>query len=290
MMLTACGTAGTVATRDAGEVADATLAPDADPPFRDAGRDTNPPLPPGDASLVPQTPECAKRAAFFQGPPFNTDIVLGEPSLPNGTAPPPPREFTGGDQIAQTRAANDAYDVIRGTTSLGDAGVGISWVPPWQQPDLSHRVLRFFTARELLSCNDDYGNREPSAAGMRRVDDSAGNFLFLRALTSLWRSGEVARPALVPYPTGLTVRWEPVVDSCRIGFGAGGPLSDGVVIFGTPSGELRLLSGEQGDLTLDGQAYTVLLGRVRAPPATGNFCGGVNFVLFKKGLFVPPAN
>jgi hypothetical protein len=290
MMLTACGTAGTVATRDAGEVADATLAPDADPPIVDAGRDTNPPPPLGDASLVPQTPECAKRAAFFQGPPFNTDIAFMEPARPDGTPAPPPREFMGGDQVEYSRQATSAHDLIHGTTSLGEAVVNIGWITGWTQPDLSHQMLRFSYKRDMLSCDLPEFNQEPAGASMRRVDDASGNFLFLSALTSLWRSGEVARPSLVPYPTGLTVRWEPVVDSCRIGFNAGVPLSGGALIFGTPTGELRLLAGEQGDFNLDGQSYTVLLGEVRAPPATGNFCGTVIFRIFKKGLFVPPAN
>jgi hypothetical protein len=43
-------------------------------------------------------------------------------------------------------------------------------------------------------------------------------------------------------------------------------------------------------VALAGTTFTPMVSNAHAPPATGNYCGHVEFVLFKKGLFVPPAN
>ena len=51
------------------------------------------------------------------------------------------------------------------------------------------------------------------------------------------------------------------------------------------------LYGAMLDLAIAGTPYSLLVGDASAPRGTGSYCSGsISFILFKKGLFVPPAN
>jgi len=286
LLLTACGTAGTVATRDAGEVADATLAPDADPPLVDAGRDSSardaaPDSAPVDASRPPLTPEClARRQATNEGGMVAITFGLNDANV----VPPAPTTVTTAAQAVDLRQAGYASDVLPATTPQGPGRVALSWFPTWTPPDLSFTTIRYSARREWVSCNLllPTGVREPGSAGLIRVDDSAGNLLLLSSITAV-QGGAVKIPAAVPLPPGLTLGTAvDANDPCPFGGLA-------LTLNGT-DGAHTLRVGEPADFALGATTYTAILWGSEAEPATGNLCGQVVFVVFKKGLFVPPAN
>jgi hypothetical protein len=259
LILTACGTAGTVAAGDAGEVADATLAPD--------------------ASRPPLTPECQARVANTQAASSNSiSSFLDDAELP----PRIPEFFRGGEQVPDLRRDDYSSDIIHGQAERGPATTVVSWDPRWRGPELGHSTFQFSRARAYLACDEPFGNHEPGSEVVNRVDDTNGQLLFLGGSTSI-TAGVFSLPKAVPLPAGLSFAWAPNTnDTCSRGDAALLVKADGV--------EHVVRGGDAVDVALAGTTFTAMVSNGYAPPATGNYCGHVEFILFKKGLFVPPAN
>jgi hypothetical protein len=259
MMLTACGTATpTTATNDA-SLPDAALLPD--------------------ASRPPLTPECQARVANTQAASSNAiRSFLDDAEVPLRI----PEVFRGGEQAPHLRRDDYASDVIHGQTDHGAATTVVSWDPRWRGPELGHSTFQFSRARAYLACDEPFGNHEPGSEVVNRVDDSDGQLLFLGGSTGI-TTGVFSLPKAVPLPAGLSFAWAPNTnDTCSRGDAALLVKADGV--------EHVVRGGDAVDVALAGTTFTAMVSNASAPPATGNYCGSIRFILFKKGLFVPPAN
>ena len=259
LLLTACGTATpTTATNDA-SLPDAALLPD--------------------ASRPPLTAECQARVANTQAASSNSiTLSLNDRELP----PRIPEIFRGGEQVPDLRRDDYSSDIIHGQAERGPATTVVSWDPRWRGPELGHSTFQFSRARAYLACDEPFGNHEPGSEVVNRVDDSNGQLLFLGGSTGI-TTGVFSLPKAVPLPAGLSFAWAPNTnDTCSRG--------DATLLVKADGVEHVVRGGDAVDVALAGTTFTAMVSNAYAPPATGNYCGHVEFILFKKGLFVPPAN
>ena len=258
LLLTACGTANpTAATNDA-SLPDAALLPD--------------------ASRPPLSAECQARRSNWQAAMATVMAFdLDDHELPRQTI----ETFDAVEQVPSP--SGDPWAFIHGTTARGPATLFVSWLRGWTPPDLSHRTVKIARERAFLACDQASGNHEPGTTLAIRVDDADGTLLFFRGATSTVPE-EVPLPASVPLPEGVAFRWKPNVgDTCAQG--------EASLVVHTADGETAVPGGARLDLAIAGTPSSLLVGDASAPRGTGSYCSGsISFILFKKGLFVPPAN
>ena len=230
-------------------------------------------------SIAPETLECQARVANVRAA-GATSIAFGLDDQEK--VPQIPEIFQTGEQVPDLRREDYASDVLHGQTEHGPGSMTLSWIPEWRPPNFAKSVLRIARARSYLACDEPLGNQEPGNEVVNRVDDSNGQLLFLAASTGI-TMGVFSLPKAVSLPAGLSFAWRPNTnDTCRQG--------DAALVVQADGREHVVRGGDAVDVTVAGTTFTAMVSNAYAPPATGNFCGYLSFILFKKGLFVPPAN
>jgi len=194
-----------------------------------------------------------------------------------------PEAFSSGTQTPSVLGPDDTSLVIRGTTTRQGASLRWAWPKPWTPGELVVPQSRIWKERTMVACDEPTGNQEPGATSVQRVDDADGSLLFLKILTSIHAQGVVPFPAHVPVPAGLSFAWRASSDTtCQ--------QAEVELLIGGDGLTTTVRRGIAAPISIRGREYVAHMIAGAAPPAEGNFCGQVYAVLFKKGLFVPPAN
>jgi hypothetical protein len=194
-----------------------------------------------------------------------------------------PEAFSSGTQTPSVLGPDDTSLVIRGTTTRQGASLRWAWPKRWTPGELAVPQSRIWKERTMVACDEPTGNQEPGATSVQRVDDADGSLLFLKILSSIHAQGVIPFPAHVPVPAGLSFAWRASSDtSCQ--------QAEVELLIGGDGLTTTVRRGVAAPVSIRGREYVAHIIAGAAPPAEGNFCGQVYAVLFKKGLFVPPAN